>query len=213
MITRNKNYEKRPPFRNAHKVYIICEGQETEPSYFSFFKELSSNLEVIVIPPENGTDSIKLKALADKLFFYDTRKYVLDYQSHDSLWFVIDTDSWEEEGKIDQLRKFCASKNEDSSQLCNVAQSNPSFEIWLYYHFYEEKPLEREVERFRTFKEYVNATIAGGFDFQRDPVRIEEAVINARKNSKGRFSTEVYKLAEAIIPFVAPDLKRLRNKM
>ena len=88
MITRNKNYEKLPPSKDA------------EPDYFSFFKGLSSNLEVIIIPPRDGNDPLKLKALAERQFFDDDSRYSIDYRAHDTIWFVIDTDSWEEEGKI-----------------------------------------------------------------------------------------------------------------
>lgn len=86
------------------------------------------------------------------------------------MWFVIDTDSWEREGKIDVLRSFCAEKNSDISKqfdevksysAWNVAQSNPSFEIWLYYHFYEVRPTEAEVEKYAAFKDFLHHSISG----------------------------------------------------
>ena len=52
MIIRRKEYAKREPSRDAHKIYIVCEGKGTEPAYFSFFEGLSSNLQLITIPPE-----------------------------------------------------------------------------------------------------------------------------------------------------------------
>ena len=50
MIQRNRRYIKNEPSKDAHKIYVICEGSETEHNYFTFFKELSSNLEIIDIP-------------------------------------------------------------------------------------------------------------------------------------------------------------------
>ena len=44
MITRRKDYSKKEPSRDSHKVYVVCEGTETEPNYFGFFEGLSSNL-------------------------------------------------------------------------------------------------------------------------------------------------------------------------
>lgn len=38
MIRRIKEYAKREPSRDAHKIYIVCEGKGTEPYYFSFFE-------------------------------------------------------------------------------------------------------------------------------------------------------------------------------
>ena len=48
MIVRRKEYAKREPSRDAHKIYIVCEGKGTEPAYFSFFEGLSSNLQLLL---------------------------------------------------------------------------------------------------------------------------------------------------------------------
>ena len=232
MITRDRNYEKHLPSKNAHKIYIVCEGKGTEPDYFGFFQGLSSNLEIIPIPPEGGTDPIKLKELAISKFFTRDGKFFIDYRLHETVWFVIDTDDWERTGKITSRRFFCESINsKDASHwkefsevkpysVCNVAQSNPCFELWLYYHFFAERPEKREVEQYVSFKEFVNEAINGGFDFKQDPVRMQDATSNARKtfassgdNLIDLYSTEVYRLAEEILPFVGRDLQRLRNKM
>ena len=102
----------------------------------------------------------------------------------------------------------------------NVAQRNPCFEIWLYYHFYGNRPIDTEVQKFVSFKEYVSSTISGGFDFQRDPVRLADAVSNTRNNfeedTNGKltlYSSEVYVLGEEIDKFVKSDLAKLRNKL
>lgn len=229
MIKRIKDYTKREPSRDAHKIYIVCEGKGTEPDYFSFFEGLSSNLQLITIPPDEGTDPLKLMERAKEVLLADRRKYTLDYMQGDTVWFVIDTDTWEQEGKIAPLREFCMLQNEDIPKqysevkmysAWNVAQSNPCFEIWLYYHFYENKPVEEDVQKLVSFKEFVSSTISGGFDFQRDPVRLEDAIVNTKNNfvqdTAGRpdlYSSEVYVLGEEIDKFVKNDLAKLRNKL
>lgn len=229
MIVRRKEYAKREPSRDAHKIYIVCEGKGTEPDYFSFFEGLSSNLQLITIPPDEETDPLKLMERAKEVLLDERRKYIIDYMQGDTIWFVIDTDTWEKEGKISPLRKFCESQNvefpkqyNEAKAYCawNVAQSNPSFEIWLYYHFYENKPVDEDVQKFVSFKEYVASTISGGFDFQRDPVRLYDAVTNAKNNysqdtvgKPALYSTEVYGLGEEIHKFVRNDLAKLRNKL
>lgn len=169
MIQRRKEYGKREPSRDAHKIYIVCEGKGTEPAYFSFFEGLSSNLQVITIPPDEGTDPLKLMERAEHILIGEDRIYALDYKHGDTVWFVIDTDSWEKEGKITPLRVFCSQQNEAIPQILdevksynawNVAQSNPCFEIWLYYHFYNTKPQEEDVSKYASFKEYVNSVIS-----------------------------------------------------
>ena len=232
MITRRKYYVKPQPSRDARKIYIICEGKSTEPDYFTFFQGLSSNLEIVIIPPEEGSDPLKLMDLVNRKFFDADGKYSIDYQAHDTLWFVVDTDTWEVEGKISKLREFCSNLNSEDGEVwkkysevkpysvCNVTQSNPSFEIWLYYHFFAIKPVNSEVESYSTFKEYVNRVISGGFNFQRDQVKLKDAIVNSKANydftlvgTPELFSTEVYKLAEEILPFVRKPLERLGNKM
>ncbi len=229
MITRRRDYSKKAPSKDARKVYIICEGKGSEPDYFRFFEGLSSNLQLIVIPPEDGTDPMKLKMQSERLFFGDFRRYTIDYLQRDMVWFVIDTDTWEKEGKIALLRDFCNSNNARFSkeydeakpyQAWNVAQSNPCFEIWLYYHIYKDRPDMDDACRYRTFKEFVSAVIAGGFDYQRDPARIDDAVSNASSNferqgngSPALYSTEVYRLGEEICRFVKRQIDILRGKM
>ena len=100
MITRRKDYVKRVPSKDASKIYIISEGTYSEIKYLNFFIGLSSNLELIVIPSESGTDPLKLRELAKEKFFGADRLHTLDYMQKDQIWFVIYTDTWEKEGKI-----------------------------------------------------------------------------------------------------------------
>ena len=229
MITRRKDYSKQLPSKDARKLYLFCEGEGTEPDYFAFFKGLSSNLEIITLPPENGTDPLKLMELAKSKLLEEDSHFIMDYRLNDSVWFVIDTDTWENEGKITPLREFCAANNTSFPETLtevkpynawNVVQSNPCFEIWLYYHFYKAAPKQTDIDAYPSFKAFVCGVINGGFNFQNDPVRVETAVENAKANierdEEGKlelFSTEVYELAEVIIPFVRQHLDRLKGKM
>lgn len=229
MITRRKDYTKHAPSKDASKIYIVCEGAETEKGYFNFFEGLSSNLELIIIPPEDGTDPLKLMALAERILLSDIGKHSLDFMQRDQVWFAIDTDSWEKEGKIQPLREFCACQNDSIAkqysemkpyQAWNVAQSNPCFEIWLYYHLYNSLPDKELVKEYPSMKAFVDSLIVGGFDFQKDPARIDDAIknteINFTRQDNGNptlFSTEQYILGKEIFRFVGPEIKKLRNKL
>lgn len=229
MIQRRRDYGKREPSRDAHKIYIVCEGKGTEPDYFAFFEGLSSNLQVITIPPTKGNDPLKLLERAKQVLLDDNRKYTIDYKQGDTIWFVIDTDTWEKEGKIAPLRKFCSQQNTDIPRYFdeikpynawNVAQSNPCFEIWLYYHIYESKPILDDVYKYTSFKEYVNNYISGGFNFEKDPTRLEDAITNTQKNFSASeegmpllFASEMYQLGAEIQSFVKKDVAKLRCKI
>lgn len=228
MITRRKDYIRRAPSKDASKIYIVCEGAETEKNYFSFFEGLSSNLKLIVIPPEEGTDPLKLMSLAKEIFLSDSGRYSLDYMQKDQIWFAIDTDSWAMEGKIKPLRDFSQNQNalipQQFSEVkpysaWNVAQSNPCFEIWLYYHHYNDIPDEDLIKSYTSVKAFVDSMISGGFDFQRDPSRIEDAIRNAETNfsrldsgNPKLYSTEQFLLGKEIFEFVGTEIRKLRNK-
>ena len=71
-----------------------------------------------------------------------------------------------------------------------------------------------------TFKEYINSTISGGFNFEKDPIRLETAIVNAERNFQTDkesklldYSSEVYMLGKEIDGFVKSDLKKLGNKL
>lgn len=220
-LSRKKVYKKIEPNKNAKKIYAICEGQKTEIKYFQFFLGLSSNIDIIPIPSEGGkTDPVKLKESAELLFFGDKTtcaKYSLSAEDNDEVWFVIDTDRWNEGNKIQQLKDFCNSKNSKKEQWF-IAQSNPSFELWLYYHFNATKPILSEVNKYPSFKNFVhdNTWNGNGFNPDSHPIEIETAIKNSKNNHELKdnqpnlFSTEVHFLAEIILSFVKIQLTKLK---
>ena len=106
MIQRKRIYEKAAPSRDAQKIYVFCEGDEREKEYFEFFEGMSSNLEIIPIAPyDHKSSANNLMNQAEALFYGDTPKYEIDYDQHDMIWFVIDTDEWAEAGLICLLRQ------------------------------------------------------------------------------------------------------------
>jgi hypothetical protein len=53
------------------------------------------------------------------------------YWRVDEVWFVVDTDRWGE--KDNPTTPIPAAQ-----QGWHLVQSNPCFEVWLYYHIYDE---------------------------------------------------------------------------
>lgn len=182
-----------------------------------------------MIPPEEGTDPLKLMELAHRELLDETRTHTLDFMQNDKVWFAIDTDTWEDEGKIQPLRDFCAYQDSHISDKYDevkpypawcVAQSNPCFEIWLYYHLYDTVPDIEDIKRHPSVKAFVNHCIAGGFDYQKDQARLKDAIENAEKvfsrkdnGNPELFSTEQYLLGKEIYGFVNTELQKLRNKL
>lgn len=210
-LVRSRRYERQEPLRDSRKIYIYCEGNKREFDYFRFFCGLSSNVNIIPIPSKDGkTDPEKLMEAAQEEFGINSDvspKYTLDVSQHDNVWFVIDTDSWG--SKITELRNFCKSQNAGlDNETWYVSQSNPSFEIWLYYHKFSEKPVKNDVDKYSSIKEFVDDQIPGGFDSRKHPAMIEAAIQNAKATYEEEnqvlklYSTEVFKLGQVILPFV-----------
>ena len=210
-LVRSRRYERQEPLRDSRKIYIYCEGNKREFDYFRFFCGLSSNVNIIPIPSKDGnTDPEKLMEAAREEFGINSDvspKFTLDVSQQDNVWFVIDTDSWG--SKITDLRNFCKSQNAGlDNEALYVSQSNPSFEIWLYYHKFSEKPVKNDVDKYSSIKEFVDAQIPGGFDSRKHPAMIEAAIQNAKATYEEEnqvlklYSTEVFKLGQVILPFV-----------
>lgn len=219
-LSRNKLYEKAEPSVDAKKLYIFCEGQNTEIMYFKYFSGLSTSIDVIPIPNIEGkSDPTKLKENAMLVFQGDEDnppKFELSPEYKDEVWFVIDTDRWNEGDKINILKQFCEEKHCNENPWA-VAQSNPSFELWLFYHFNSEKPLDSEIEKFNSFKEFVNSKIKGGFDNRTMPIELITAITNSKINFEYEndqpkvYSTEVHNLGEIIFSFVNTQLQKAKD--
>ena len=102
--------------------------------------------------------------------------------------------------------------NNIDCKVWNVAQSNPCFEIWLYYHFFDKEPSKESLEKYASLKNFVDAMIPGGFDSRKHPALLALAISNASANYHEQdgfpnlFATEVFKLGQEILPFVVDIL-------
>src|SRR5688572_16378221 len=193
-------YEKKAPFRDAQLFVIICEGEKREPSYFQFFDGFSSRIKIVPIIPIDGKTSPR--HLIDNAF---SAKERLDLQEEDRLWFVFDTDRWAE--AIHELREEVR-----KAKNWYIAQSNPSFEVWLYYHFESSYPNDAP-----NLKNLIHEMINGGFDCTKHPSLIKTACKNCKNNYKADGylpsigSSQVYLLAEQIIPLIDDELKKIAD--
>lgn len=188
MLNPNKlglDYVKSKKHRDAKIIYIFCEGGVREFDYFNFFADKSSRLKINVYPPFEGQSAPeRLLENADSILKQDVNSKT------DEVWFVIDTDKWE----IRDFIKKCKQKRYE------VVVSNPSFEVWLYFHIKSIPPKQKSIK----WKEFLNEEIRGGFDSNIHPLLIERAIKNSREHFKGsqQFpeinSTSVFYLGERI---------------
>jgi L-rhamnose mutarotase len=199
-------YEKKVPFRDAFLFIVVCEGTNREPDYFRFFDGMSSRVKVVPVPSTLGSAPRLLIDIAiEKVKELDAN------DERDRLWFVIDTDRWREQ--LHEIREEC-----EQHPNWRVAQSNPCFEVWLYFHAKAQKQKIENIEKCNQWKSLLPQIIKGGFTSDTHPIGIETAAINAKTDYKstGYFpdlgSTQVWSLAEELLPLIKKELDHLKHK-
>lgn len=215
MILKHRLYKKEEPSKDAKLIVIYCEGKKREDQYFNYFSEISSRIKLEIEPPEEGDDNSPTglydKAVSHIVDAGENSSLKYELLDSDEVWFVIDTDSWED--KIDELRANCRSHHN-----WEVAQSNPCFEVWLYYHLLPYEEFEG-MEISKKWKAFLASKITGGFDSRKDPVYIKTAIINSKsqfsinKNVDKIGSTEVFKLAENMLPLIDDKIKKISHRI
>lgn len=204
MMKRNKLYTRREPDKEGKLYFIFCEGEKRETTYFYFFNRIASQIIIQIVPIAEGKNSpmgLYNNACQSLLKSEENLNpsYVLN--DEDEIWFIIDTDKWGKE--VETLRD-----NTAKHKNWFVGQSNPSFEVWLYYHFEKEKPKTA----IPNWKSFLNDVVKGGFNTSKHPVNIQTAIVNSEtnfsstNNQPDQTTTEVYILAKKILPLVKTDI-------
>jgi len=207
-LIRQRRFEKKEPFRDATILIIVCEGEKREPEYFRYFDGLSSRIKLFIVPSIDG------KSAPNHLITNAQESLNLlngeggDYE----LWFALDVDRWRDH--LHMINNECSNKN----GLWKVALSNPCFEVWLYYHFRDMKPIPELLELKNVWKALVNTVVDGGFNCIRHPVHIGDAIQNSKKNYSfigylpNPGSTNMHMLAEKIYAPCKDQIDRLLHK-
>jgi hypothetical protein len=199
-------YEKKVPFRDAFLFIVVCEGTNREPDYFRFFDGMSSRVKVVPVPSTLGSAPRLLIDVAN-----EKEKELDANDRRDRLWFVIDTDRWREQ--LHEIREEC-----EQHPNWRVAQSNPCFEVWLFFHAKAQQQKLENIEQCNQWKSLLPQIIKGGFTSDSHPIAIETATVNAKADYKatGYFpdpgSTQVWSLAEELLPLIKKELDLLKRK-
>lgn len=208
----NREFKRKTPDRDAKKIYIFCEGQVREYDYFSFFAGLDSRISLIVYflaHNENNSPEGLLEIAKERI-------KCCSFESGDELWIVFDTDndkSASREPQINAVRNECTRKKH-----WHYAESNPCFELWLYYHFFPKKPDFENCDISSVWKNKLNELIPGGFDSRKHSLLIADAIENAGsnyavndENRPDTGSTELFKLGKTIYKIMTEKIDRMRR--
>lgn len=149
-----------PSIPERERLLIMCEGAETEPTYFDRFrteKRLSTQL-IQIVGGERGTNPKTIVENAKKRQ-KDARQEGLKF---DRVWCVFDRNEHEHiEEAFNQAR----------DNHFSIAFSNPSFELWFLLHFEQQgaalsrkqacERLRKHVPRYDKAKDVYDSLISG----------------------------------------------------
>lgn len=207
MLLKNRLFTRVESEKNAQKIYIFCEGKDREYNYFRYFVGMDSRLNLIVHElsgnENNSPNGLYQLAIDSLLISEENPDPMYDYRTHDQVWIVVDTDKDKMDSRRQQLldtRKNCAART------WNVAESNPCFEVWLYFHLENKKPVFEDIDISSKWKKFVGSVFKGGFDPRKHPILIQTAITNSeacftmnQDNAPDISTTEVFKLAKKIL--------------
>jgi hypothetical protein len=199
------------PKLNANPVIlIVCEGKNTEPSYFNQFKLSSATIKAL------GKGYNTLSLVKHALFLSQQKKY-------DKIWVVFDKDN-HTNANFNNAIKLA------QSHSFGVAYSNQAFEYWLILHFNDHQGSKLDRSNYeKIINDFINPMgahydgdgnklitkeffrILDSIDPKTSKPRIELAINRAKKidqyllhhsPANEESSTTVYKLIETILNYI-----------
>jgi len=191
-------------------ILIVCEGENTEPSYFNQFRITSAKVKSV----GEGYNTISLV----------NRALVLAQQgNYDQVWCVFDKDDFNN-------NDFNSAIQIAETNNFGVAYSNQSFEYWLILHFndhqgggmHRDSYNEKINEHLKPFKVIYDGNgtklieedffeLLDGIDDKTNRKRLELAIVRAERNynnfahtnpAKEESSTTVFRLVRELLKYV-----------
>jgi hypothetical protein len=209
-----ENYRKEEGVRIPFTFLVIISGGEVrEKAYFTIISNQDKFQRIKIEFIANPTID-KGKGNPDKLL--EVAKYKKEYyatsqeEKPDEIFIVSDVDEF-----IDSLLRI---KPECETSGIHLIISNSCFEVWLYYGKFGNRPTDfpipDDVSKIsQSFKTYIGGKIKGGITPHKAIFDIYENIKNAKDNYSEDmngipklFSTNMFLLAEALLPFIQDEL-------
>jgi hypothetical protein len=191
-------------------ILIVCEGENTEPSYFNQFRITSAKVKSV----GEGYNTVSLV----------NRAFELAQQgNYDKIWCVFDKDDFKDED-------FNSAIQIAEANNFGVAYSNQAFEYWLILHFndhqgggmHRDSYNEKINELLKPFKvsyggkgrKLINEDffeLLDGIDSKTKRKRVELAIVRAERNynqlghknpAKEESSTTVFRLVSELLKYM-----------
>jgi len=208
-----KNYKKEEGVFAPKSFFVIISGGEVrEKQYFQIISNQDKfgriKIEFIADPKQLNPDGLLETAK------YKQKRYKSSQENTpDKVFIVSDTDHFY--SSIVRIKPEC----KKNSIILII--SNSCFEIWLYYGKFNKKPTDFVIPAdylkiSNSFKTYLGKKVKGGINPKYAIFDIVDAIQNAKDNFEEDkngipklFSTNMFLLAEDILPLIQSELKKL----
>ncbi len=210
----SSEYQKPEKEEMTKAFFVIISGGEVrEKDYFKLIAQQDKfkriKLEFIADPLKLSPDGMLELAQYKKDRFKSSKH---TEEEPDKIYLISDVDHFMAE--LLNIKPIC------SSEGFNLIISNSCFEVWLYYAYCDTPPaFTLPTDPLKTsskFKGWLPSAIRGGVKTTRAILNINRNIENAKTNYKEDkngipeiFSTNMYELAQDIIPLIEPELTNL----
>lgn len=218
------DYTKGSPFLSTRIVFILSGGTKREKDYFKPLKtdrQIHSVKIAFRSKEGQGLKPYELRDLAEG--FLKTRLFVTEDNSFfhieedDIIYLLQDVDEFSEE-----IKGYLKDNTQPLSYRWII--SNPSFETWLFYHYYDEPShlsaglSMSEHDRSNWLKEHLNTIIPGGVKSTQALYMVERAIENSKNNYAEHenfpsvYSTQMHILAESILHEMDEEFYQMKKR-
>lgn len=219
------DYTKGAPYISTRIVFILSGGSRREKDYFKPLKS-DDNIRSIKIAFRSkdgqGLKPYELKSIAEE--FLKIKRFTTEedksyrIEDGDVIYLLQDVDEFAEE-----IKGYLPDDDSESPSFKWII-SNPSFEIWLFYHYFDSPEklhnglTMSEHDRSNWLKEELHKQVPGGVKTTKALYDAEKAIINSRKNYMERdnfpelYSTQMHIVAESILSIMGKEFPEMKNR-
>lgn len=219
----DSGYAKGQPTIDTNILFIVSGGSEREKDYFHPINKCSRRVKIAFVSKRN--QGLNPEQLVDKAnefirlkLFTTERDERYHIEDADIIFLLQDIDEYYED------LQCIIPKTKDCQQLKWII-SNPSFEVWLYYHYFDNPEhlafgLSLDVsKRSQWLKRYLHEIIKGGVQTTKAIYDIPTAIANSLKNYQEDnnelpmvYSTQMHILATDILSAMGDEFDEMINQ-
>lgn len=219
------NYTKLEGEIDVRILFIISGGEDRERNYFKMLKDDHQLKRIKVafaskkgqgLTPTQLLDAANI-SVENKKFTTEEGTYRFEKDNGDIIYLLQDIDEFDAE-----IRRLSTKGQPDCLQWI---YSNPAFEMWLYYHHFDnplpelkDAIVKSPAERSKWLKQHLPEIIKGGIKTTKAIAHMRTAIENSKANYKEEsdlpclFSTKMHLLAEDILNTMGNEFDQMLER-